>query len=192
MAKSSTSATAPAAAPGVVEGVLAEFADPGALLHAAEKVRDAGFKKWDVYSPFPVHGMDDAMGLKPSILGTLAFIVALCGGLFALFFQWWTSVYGYALVIGGKPLASWPAFIPITFEFTVLCAMFTTVFGMFMLNKLPRYHHPVWYSDNFLRATDDGFFVVIDAIDDKFDAAKTIKFLEQIGGANVELLKSND
>lgn len=175
-----------------VYGVLAEFADPGELMHAAEKVRDAGFSQWDVHSPFPVHGMDKAMGLKPSGLGGIAFIVAVGGGLAALGFQCWVHMVDYPLSIAGKPLMSIPAFIPITFEVTILSAAFATVFGMFALNKLPRLHHPLFYSDRFAKATDDAFFISIEAKDDKFDPQKTVAFLKSIGGTNVELLQAHD
>lgn len=175
-----------------IYGVIAEFADPADLMHAAEKVRDGGFSKWDTHSPFPIHGMDDAMGLKPSILGFFVFFIAAGGGTFALLFQCWVHAIAYPLAIAGKPLLSIPAFIPITFEMAILSAAFATVFGMFAMNKLPRFHHPLWYSDRFHRATDDAFFIAIEAGDSKFDKQRTVEFLTSIGGTNVELLTSND
>lgn len=175
-----------------IYGVVAEFADPGDLMHAAEKVRDAGYKKWDAHSPFPIHGMDDAMGMKPSVLGVIAFLVAAAGGSFAMFFQCWVHAKDYPLVIAGKPYMAIPAFIPIAFEITILTAAFATIFGMFALNKLPRLHHPLWYSDRFHRVTDDAFIIAIEAGDGKFDKQATADFLKSIGGTNVELLQSDD
>ncbi|GBE30473.1 MAG TPA: DUF3341 domain-containing protein [Bacteroidetes bacterium] len=171
-----------------VQGALAEFSNPSEILHAAEKVRDAGFHEWDVHSPFPIHGMDDAMGERPSPLGWMVSIAALTGVTGGLAMQWWMNAVDYKLVIAGKALFSYQAFFPVTFAMGVLLSVVTAVFGMLWLNKL-RYHHPVFSSDNFERSTDDAFFISILAEDKKFDPKKTPQFLEEIGGINVELLE---
>ena len=120
-------------------GTLAEFDSPKSLMHAAEAVRDAGYKKFDVYSPFPIHGMDDAMGLRPSIMGWLVLGGGITGLLAGFGIQTWVSIFGYKLIISGKPFFSYQAFIPVTFELMVLLSAFGAVFGMFILNKLPEW-----------------------------------------------------
>lgn len=172
-----------------VLGILAEFENPGALLHAAEKIRDAGYKKFDCHSPFPIHGMDEAMGLKRSPLGWMVGILALTGGGLAVLLQWWTSAVDYRVVISGKPFFSWQAFFPVTFGLAVLTGAFTAVFGMLGLNKLPRLHHPVFYSENFKKFSDDGFFISIEADDKQFDEKETSEMLAAIGGKNIEALR---
>ncbi len=170
-------------------GVLAEFANPHDLLKAAEKIRDKGFRFWDTHTPFPVHGMDKAMGLGDSKLGILVFVCALFGvsGAFAL--QWWASSVIYPIVISGKPFNSYPAYVPITFEGGILFSAFAAIFGMLAINKLPQYYHSLFRSKNFLRFSDDGFFVSIEAKDPQFDASSTKAFLEEIGGKNIELIE---
>lgn len=170
-------------------GVLAQFNDSGSLMHAAEKVRDAGFKKFDCHSPFPIHGMDEAMGLKRSPLGWMVGIMALGGAGIAMYFQWWTSGVDYPVVISGKPFFSWPAFFPVTFGIAVLLGALTAVFGMFGLNRLPQLHHPVFYSEKFGQFSDDGFFVSIESDDPKFDEKNTADLLTEIGGANIEVIR---
>lgn len=171
-------------------GILAEFADPGELLKAAEQIRDAGYLKFDVHSPFPVHGMDNAMGLKHSPLGYISGIAGFIGCAGAMGLQWWTSAVEYPLVISGKPFFSFQAFIPITFELTILFAAIATVFGMFHLNRLPHLFHNVFYSEQFAKVTDDGFMVSIEADDKKFDPDKTKAFLESIGGTSLEFIEA--
>ncbi len=168
--------------------VLARFNDPGTLLHAAEKVRDAGFKKFDCHSPFPIHGMDRAMGLKRSPLGWICGLLALLGGggLFAL--QWWTSAIDYPLVISGKPFFSFQAYVPITFAGAVIGAAFAATLGMLIINQLPRLHHPLFFSNAF-NVTDDGFFVSIDADDPQFNEERVISFLRSIGATGVEVIR---
>ncbi len=173
-----------------IDGILGEFSSPGALLKAAEKIRDAGFRDFDCHSPFPIHGMDDAMGEKRSPLGFIVGGMGLIGGGGALLLQWWTSAVDYPLVVAGKPLFDLPAFIPVTFELTILLSAFGAVFGMFALNRMPRFFHPVFHSDRFERVTDDGFFVSIESSDPQFDPVKTREFLEEIGSEYVELLGS--
>lgn len=162
----------------VLAGFLAEYETVDAVMEAARKCRDAGFSRWDVHTPFPVHGMDEAMGVKPTILPWMV----LGGGLFGLTgglaMQWWMNAIDYQYIISGKPYWSLPANIPVIFECIVLCSAFTAVFGMFMLNKLPCLYNPLFKSQRFKRATDDRFFIVIDASDPKFDEAGTPRFLQ--------------
>lgn len=170
-------------------GVLAEFDSPAAVYHAAEKVRDAGYSKWDVYAPIPIHGMDEAMGLKPSkmawIVGTFAAIGA--GGGFLL--QWWTSAVAYPMNVNDKPYGAWEQFTPVTFELGVLLAGISAVFGMLAINGLPRWNHPLFQKERFLKASDDGFFIGIEAKDAKYNAEKTSKLLESAGGFNIEIVE---
>ncbi|MDP8208533.1 MAG: DUF3341 domain-containing protein [Candidatus Electryonea clarkiae] len=172
----------------IIQGVIAEFKDPADILHAAGKVRDAGFKEWDVHSPFPVHGMDDAMGEKRSPLGWMVAFAAFTGVVVGLGMQWWMSAVDYKLVIAGKAFFSYQAFFPVTFALGVLFSVITAVFGMLGLNKL-RFHHPVFHSNSFERSTDDAFFISILAEDKKFDPNKTLQFFKEIGCVNVELLE---
>ena len=169
--------------------ILAEFENPARLLNAAEKLREAGFKKFDCHSPFPIHGMDDAMGLKRSplgwIVGVVAFI-ALAGG---VILEWWTSTIDYPIVISGKPFFSYQAYLPVAFALGVLCAGGSALVAMLALNRLPRLFHPVFFSGKFTRASDDGFFVSIESADPLFDVDKTKAFLESIGGKDLEVLQ---
>jgi len=169
--------------------LLAEFANPAELLAAAEKVRDAGYDKFDCHSPFPIHGMDQAMGLKRSPLGFIVGLFFITGAVLGLGLQGWVATIAYPLVVAGKPLFSWQAFIIITFATAVLFGAFGAVFGMFHLNRLPQLYHPLFYSDNFAKASRDGFFVSIDANDDRFDERKSKVFLESIGGRQVEIIR---
>jgi hypothetical protein len=168
--------------------ILAEFGTAYAVLHAAERVRDAGYKSWDTHTPFPIHGMDKAMGLEQSKLGPIVFGAAMTGTTVAFFMMWWMNGVDYPLVIGGKPGFSLPSQIPIMFELTVLFSAFASVFGMFGLNKLPRHHHPLFNSERFTSCSDDKFFVAIEAEDPKFDLEKTQKLLEQCHADHVELV----
>lgn len=180
---------AKAVAAPAVWGIMAEFADPAALTHAAEAVRDAGVKKWDVFSPFPVHGMDEAMGLKPSRVSNIMGFMALCGFTTALLMQWWMSSVDYPIAIGGKPNLAWEQWTPILFELSVLFAAFGAIGGMFGLNMLPRWHHPLMTKERFLRVGDDRFFIAIEASDPSFDPGATRAMLERLGGKNIELVE---
>ncbi|KAA3615296.1 MAG: DUF3341 domain-containing protein [Calditrichaeota bacterium] len=171
-------------------GILAEFANPGELLKAAEQIRDAGYRKFDVHSPFPVHGMDNAMGLRQSKLGFIAGIAGLIGCIGGFGLQGWVSAIEYPLVISGKPFFSFAAFVPVAFELTILFAAIATVFGMFHLNRLPQLFHNVFYSEQFAKVTDDGFMVSIEAGDPKFDETKTKEFLTSIGGTSLEIIEA--
>lgn len=178
-------------------GLIAEFKTPGDAMAAAEKVRDAGYRWWDVCTPFPVHGMDRAMGIRRTILPVIVFLAGMSGTMAAFILQSFTMatetpiwalvwVTGYPFMISGKPLISLPAFIPVMFEVTILFAALTTVFGMFIMNGLPRLHHPLFQSDRFLRVTNDRFFVVIEARDPKFIRGKTESFLRTLNPISIE------
>ena len=172
-------------------GILAEFKDPGALLHAAEKVHGAGYTHFDCHSPFAIHGMDGAMGLKRSPIGYIVGACALLGAATGLVLQTWVTTSAYPILISGKPHFSWQAYIIVSFALFVLFGALGGVIGMFRLNKLPRLHHPLFFSDSFARVTDNAFMVSIEAGDPKFDERATRAFLESIGGKNIELVKGD-
>ena len=171
---------------------LAEFDTTPAVIHAAEKLRDAGYSKFDAHPPFPIPGMDAAMGLSDSKLGLLVFPVAMAGTATAFTMMWWMNGIDYPLVIGGKPPFSLPSMVPIMFELTVLFSAFATVFGMLHLNRLPRHHHPVFNSERFAAATDDKFFISVEADDPKFDLEKTKKVLEGAHCTHLEIVYDDD
>lgn len=175
--------------PGDTYGVLAEFESPRDLYHACEKVRDAGFTKWDSHAPFAIHGLDRAMGLRRSKLPFLCLFLGLGGAAGAMLLQWWVHVQAYELVISGKPFFSWPAFIPVTFEVGVLAAAAAAVLGMLGFNQLPMLHHPLFESERFARATDDRFFISIESWDPRFDETRTAEFLEGLGASHVEVVR---
>ncbi len=169
-----------------VFGLLAEFQTVPQLMAAAEKVRDAGYIHWDSHTPFPVHGLSDAMGLKPTRLPYVVLAGGLIGGAVGLLMQWWMNAIDYPLVISGKPLFSIPANIPVMFELTVLCAAIGAFLGMLVMNGLPALYHPLLTNDRFRRATADRFFISIEADDPKFDAEGTAGFLRSLGSSAVE------
>ncbi len=178
-----------AAAPAPTYGVLAEFDTVAALLAAARGVRDAGYRRWDAHSPFPVHGLDRAMGVRPTLLPWLVLGGGLAGAGGSLLLQWWTNAIDYPYVISGKPFFSLPANIPVIFESTVLLAALTAFFGMLALNRLPELYHPVFKSDRFRRVTSDRFFIVIEAADPRFDPQRTPALLRSLGATAVEVLE---
>lgn len=173
-----------------IYGMAAEFATPADLFDAAEKVRDLGFKRWDVHSPFPIHGMDRAMGLGKSWLSAVVLIGGITGFLTACVLTFYPSLVINRVIVHGKPISLYtsPAFFPIMFELTVLLASFACVFALLVMNGLPRWHHPIFNWDRFSRATDNSFFMVIEARDPKFSESKTRKLLGDIGGRNVTLV----
>lgn len=180
----------PSLPPGESFGVLAEFASPEALHQACEGVRDAGYTRWDAHAPFPVHGLERAMGLRASRLPWISLVLALGGATAGMALQGWVSTIAYPLVISGKPFFSWPAFVPVTFELAVLGGAFGAVLGMFALNQLPTLHHPLFASERFERASDDGFFISIESWDPMFDAEQTVALLRRLGATHVEELAS--
>lgn len=173
-------------------GLLAEFSNPGALLHAAERVRTAGYRYFDTHSPFPIHGMDRAMGLGQSKVGFLTLGGGITGLIAGYLLQWWTAGYDYPINVGGKPFFAWEPSIPVMFELTILFSAFGAVFGMLGLNGLPRPYNPLFNSVNFARVTDDAFFLQISATDKRFDLDRTRQLLYDIGALNVEVIDDRD
>ncbi|MBM3846844.1 MAG: DUF3341 domain-containing protein [Verrucomicrobia bacterium] len=170
----------------VKTGLLAEYANPADLMHAAEKFRDGGYRRWDVYSPFPIHGMDDAMGLGNSKVGWFTFCGGLTGYTSGMIMIWWMNAHDYAIPVGGKPLFS-PIFsFPVAYECTILLGAFGSLFGMFILNRLPRLYNPLFKVKRFAKATQDGFFLYVETADPKFSDADTRKLLESTGSKNIE------
>lgn len=167
-------------------GLMTEFESAALLMEAVEKTRDEGFTKWDVHTPFPVHGMDDAMGIRGTRLPFIVLIAAATGLGLATLMQWWMNAVDYPFLISGKPLFGIPANVPVMFELTVLFSAFAAFFGMWVLNGLPRWYHPLFTSRRFRRATQDRFFIVIEAADPRFDRERTGEFLASLGGAVVE------
>ena len=169
-------------------GLLAEYQTPAQIFSACEQVRDAGYTKWDACTPFPVHGLERAMGLPPSKVPWVVLAAGLLGGSLALLAIIWIAVVDSPLNIGGKPLMSIPAFIPVIFECTILLAGVSTFLSIFFFSGLPRHHHPLFASARFARATDDRFFLHIEPDDPKFDVTATKTFLETSGASVVEVL----
>lgn len=169
--------------------LLAEFETADDIIGAAERVREAGYEKWDVHTPYPVHGMDAAMGLPDSRLGWIVLIAGLTGLSLAVLMMQWMNGYDYPLVIGGKPPDAYASMVPIMFELTVLLSAFGATFGMLGLNEIPRHHHPVFYSQRFEAASNDKFFISIEAEDKQFDPSKTRSFLEGLKPSYVELVE---
>ena len=186
---------------GGLYGLLAEFETPAAIYAAAERVRDAGYRWWDCHTPFPVHGLDRAMGIRPTILPWLVFGAGATGTMIGFILQWFTNatsfdlwafvwVRGYEFLVSGKPLLSGPVYPIVMFELTILLAAVGCVVMMFGLNKLPMLYHPCFKSERFRRASDDRFFIVIEARDPKFYRNKTEEFLDSLGATAVEELES--
>jgi Protein of unknown function (DUF3341) len=171
-------------------GLLAQYENPHTIYKACEMVRNEGYEQWDACTPFPVHGLDKAMGLKPSALPWLVLVVGILGSSFMLFFQAWTSGQVYPVIVGGKPLFSLPAFVPVWYEVTVLASCVTAFLGNWILTGLPRPHHPAFGSKAFERVTDDKFFILVEAADEKFDLAQTKALLQKTGATLVEELEN--
>jgi len=168
-----------------LHGLGAEFPTAASLLHAAKKVQALGFRRWDVYSPFPVHGMDHAMGFKRSRVSLFSLIGGFIGLGTAFALIYYTSALNYPLITQGKPYFALEPSLPIFFELTILLTAFGTVLGLLLLTLLPRFHHPVFNWDRFQRVTDDGFFIVLEAADPQFSNEASRKVLQEIGGTHI-------
>jgi hypothetical protein len=166
-------------------GLMAEFDNPDTLVAASRRVRLEGYRRFDAYTPFPIEELHEALDAHRTGMPLLVLIGGIVGGLTGYGLQYWVSAAAYPLNIGGRPLHSWPSFIPVTFEMTVLFASLTAVFGMLALNRLPKPYHPVFNARRFALATRDRFFLCIEAEDPKFDAAATRRFLESLGPREV-------
>src|SRR5437899_5560064 len=170
-------------------GIVAEFTTSSSVLHAAQKVRDAGFRKWDVFTPFPVHGMDRAMGLRNSKVGWFAFLGGVTGYATGMVMIWYMNTFDYPIVIGGKPMFSPFAAFPPSYELTILFGAFGSLFGMLFLNKLPRLHHPLLKNKRFSLVTHDRFFVVIECAVPKYSEIERRKLLKEAGSPHIEVVE---
>jgi len=178
----------------VCYGLLGEFDTPKELMAATRRAREAGYHRMDAYAPFPVEGLSQALGLgrKHDLVPVVALIGGLGGGLSGFFFQLWVNAAAYPLNIGGRPLNSWPAFIPVTFELTVLGASLFAVFGMLAMNKLPQPHHPLFNVQRFKHASSDKFFLCVQANDPKFHLVETARFLQSVNAQHVIEVRDED
>jgi hypothetical protein len=171
-------------------GLIATFKTAPELYHAAEQVRDAGYRQWDCITPFPVHGLDKAMGLRRSIVPRISLAGGITGFCTGMSLIWWTGAWNYPLIVGGKPLFSPMFAFPVSYELTILFTAFATIIGMFVLNGLPMHYHPVLKYDQIGRGMDDTFFIVIETRDPRFDAVNTRALLEQAGGTAITELEA--
>ena len=170
-------------------GVAADFASVEELMAAVIRTRAEGYTKLETYTPFPIHGMDEALGNPPSVLGYIVILIGLCGTATATALTWWVGTVAYPLVIGGKPLWAVEFTLPIIFELTILFSAFAAVFGMFHLNRLPQLYHAMFNYSRFTKISDDSFVLVIESADPKFNAQRATQFLTSIGGHCVETVE---
>jgi hypothetical protein len=168
-----------------IYGLLAEFAGPTELVLAAHRAHEAGYRKMDGYTPFPVEGLSEAIGFTKDRVPLVVLVGGILGGLSGYLMQYWISALSYPINVGGKPYHSWPAFIVVTFEMTVLFAGLAGVLGMLALNGLPMPYHPVFNVPRFAFATRDRFFLCIEASDPKFDRVETRRFLESLAARDI-------
>jgi hypothetical protein len=168
-----------------IHGVLAEFDSADALLAATRRAFAAGYRRMDAYSPFPVEGLAEALGSHPTIVPWIALAGGVAGALTGYALQFWVHVVALPINVGGRPLQSWPMFIPVTFEMAVLGAGLATLVGLLILNRLPEPYHPVFNVASFARASRDGFFLCIEARDERFDRRRTFEFLTLLGSSDV-------
>ena len=166
-------------------GLLAEFSSEEAVVLAAEKVRDANFQRTDAFAPHPVHGLAASLGKRATRINLVMLLAGASGCLIGVWFQWWISAVTYPHIVAGKPMFSWPSFIPVIFESTVLCCAVTGFITLWARNGLPRLHHPLFAVKAFERATTDKFFIVIKSDDPQYDAQKTRAFLQSAGAENI-------
>lgn len=169
----------------ILYGIMAEFDTPTQVVDAARKVREAGYTKTDAFSPFPIHEMDEALGIRRSILPYLVFAGGVAGLLLGIGLQVFVHYIDYPLNVGGRPHISIPSFVPVSYELTILAAGVTAVFGMLFLNGLPRPYHPVFNVPRFALATREKFFLVIETADPKFEYADTKSFMESLNPQEV-------
>lgn len=169
-----------------IHGVLAEFQNPKELCDVAESVNKSGYQDFDTYAPYPIHGMEKSMGVKKSPMGWIVLAGGLAGGIGALALMIWVTTSAWPYNISGKPLLDIPVYVPITFELTVLIAAFAALYGMLYLNGLPKLHNPLFNVDRFKAATDDGFFVCIEASDDMFSEDKVKELFQDNGATHIE------
>lgn len=170
--------------------LVAEFDDDRALVNAGRAAREFGYSKMDAFTPFPVHGIDEALGIPRSRLGWIVAAGGIIGLLSATLLVWYTGAVDYPLVIGGKPLFSVEFAVPPMFELTVLFAAFAAVFGMFAINGLPRYYHPIFNFSNYEKATDDAFLLAIESSDPLFDPDESAKLMQSLGAKRTELVEA--
>jgi hypothetical protein len=173
-----------------LHGIMAEFDSPTALVAAIHQARDAGYRVMDAYSPIPVEEVAEALHIHDRLLPILVFFGGLAGCIGGMSLAYWTSVIDYPINVGGRPFFSWPSFLPVTFETTVLCAALTTVLGLLALNGLPMPYHPVFNVPQFALATREKFFLCIEATDPQFDLRETRRFLEELGPLSVAEVES--
>jgi hypothetical protein len=172
-----------------VWGILASFGSTQAVYRACAQIKEMGFTCFDAYTPFPVHGLDRAMGLKPSKVPWIVLVMGLLGAASGMAMQGWMSAIDYPLVIAGKPLFSWQAFVPVTFELSILFGALGAVLGMFLINRLPQYYHPVFHSQAFCQgASDHAFFVAIEAKDELFHEKQTADLFRKLGAETIEVI----
>ena len=175
-----------------IYGLMAEFDSPAAILHAAEKVRDAGYRRWDTFTPFPIHGMDKVMQLGNSLVGWVSLALGAGAFLSVVGLIWYANDFDYPLIVGGKPMFSAPmTFVP-SYIMLIMGGAVGALIGMLALNQLPRLHHPLLGKKHFELVSRDKFYLVIGATDPKFCATETKKLLESIGGVQVEIVEDED
>lgn len=171
--------------PPATYGLLARFPDTAALIQAADELRGRGYQHIDAYSPFPVEGLAEAIGFQKTGMSLVVLIGCVVGGTIGFALQWWVAVVAYTLNIGGRPLNSWPSFLPITFELTILGGALSAVLGMLALNGLPCLFHPLFEIEAFRRVTSDAFFLCVKATDPRFDVVETKRLLTDSNAVEV-------
>src|SRR5450759_1084326 len=173
-------------------GLMAEFDSPAAILDAAEQVRAAGFRRWETFTPFPIHGLDKVAGFKNSLVGWFAFLFG--GGAFVatMGLIWFSNTFDYPLIVGGKPMFSPPMSFVVSYIMLIMGGAVGALVGMLALNQLPRLHHPLFKKPRFVLASRDKFFLLIGARDEKFCETETRQLLESIGGAHIEIVEDED
>jgi hypothetical protein len=172
-----------------IYGLLAEFSGPDELKAAARRAYAEGYRRMDAYSPLPIEGLSEALGFHHTAVPLIVLAAGLAGCFAGFAMQYWISVVSYPINVGGRPLNSWPAFIPVTFELTILIASFASLFGMLVLSGLPMPYHPVFNVARFAQATRDRFFLAIEAVDPHFDRESTLRFLKTLGPITVSVVE---